>query len=163
MDTENKLDTIFTSDMRFLMILSYIVLGNTAVINRFIEHAHRLPVHAWSTLYCIDQFPGIRAKEITQLFPRPQNTISRAVSQLVERGLVRHKPSQTDGREKRLFTTDKGAALLAELRVAIVERQDEMFAPLEDDERDVFFRLALKIAKGSNLLETVAMRVPETP
>ncbi len=163
METENKLDAIFTSDMRFLMILSYIVLGNTSVLNRFIEHKHRLPVHAWSTLYCIDQFPGIRAKEITQLFPRPQNTISRAVSQLVERGLVRHKPSQTDGRVKRLFTTEQGAALLAELRVAIVARQDELLAPLADDERDVFFRLALKIAKGSKLLETVAMRVSETP
>lgn len=157
MSVRNKLDTIFTSDLRYLMIVSYIVLGNNAVTNRFIERTYQMPVHAWSTLFAIVMFPGIRAKEIKHLFPRPQNTISRAVSLLESRGLVRHQTSSTDGREKQLFATESGAALLAEIRAVSGLRQEELFAPLTMKEREVFFQLARKIANGPNLLDSCAM------
>ncbi len=111
------------------MLVSYIVLGNNAVTNRYIERSYQMPVHAWSTLFAIVMFPGIRAKEIKHLFPRPQNTISRAVSLLEARGLVKHQTSPTDGREKRLFATAIGEELLAEIRAVSMQRQDEMFAP----------------------------------
>jgi hypothetical protein len=76
MNIQEKLDVIFESDLRYLMLVSYIVLGNNAVTNKFIERTYRMPVHAWSTLFAIVMFPGIRAKEIKHLFPRPQNTLS---------------------------------------------------------------------------------------
>ena len=77
MALNEKLKTVFAGDLRELMLISYIVLGNNAVTNRFIERGYDMPVHAWSSLYAIDRFPGIRAKEIRTIFPRPQNTISR--------------------------------------------------------------------------------------
>jgi len=157
MSVRNKLDTIFSSDLRYLMIVSYIVLGNNAVTNRFIERTYQMPVHAWSTLFAIVMFPGIRAKEIKYLFPRPQNTISRAVSLLETRGLVQHQTSATDGREKQLFATDAGTALLAEIRAVSGLRQEELFAPLTEEERETFFELARKIANGPKLLASSAM------
>lgn len=157
MSTKRKLDAIFASDLRHLMVVSYIVLGNNAVTNRYIERTYQMPVHAWSTLFSIVMFPGIRAKEIKNLFPRPQNTISRAVSLLEARGLVRHQTSATDGREKRLFATDAGERMLAEIRSVSVQRQNELFAPLTDDERATFFALARKIADGPGLLDSDAM------
>lgn len=152
-----KLDKIFDSDLRYLMVLSYIVLGNNAVTNRFIERAYRMPVHAWSTLFAIVMFPGIRAKEIRYLFPRPQNTISRAASLLEERGLIRQETSSADGREKRLYATESGAAVLAEIRAASRDRQTEIFAPLTEDELEIFFRLARKVAEGIGLMNSSAM------
>ncbi|GAA6202971.1 MarR family winged helix-turn-helix transcriptional regulator [Aquicoccus sp. SU-CL01552] len=163
MSTKNKLDAIFTSDLRHLMLVSYIVLGNNAVTNRYIEHRYQMPVHAWSTLFAIVMFPGIRAKEIKHLFPRPQNTISRAVSLLEARGLVKHQTSPTDGREKRLFATPAGEDLLAEIRAVSVQRQEELFAPLTDKERETFFALARKIANGSELLASGAMPAKQAP
>ena len=157
MSTKNKLDKIFASDLRYLMVVSYIVLGNNAVTNRFIERTYQMPVHAWSALFAIVMFPGIRAKEIKHLFPRPQNTISRAVSLLEARGLVQHKTSATDGREKQLFATDAGTTLLAEIRSVSGLRHEELFAPLTRDERETFFELAQKIASGPKLLESRAM------
>lgn len=159
MDTKNKLDEIFASDLRHLMVVSYIVLGNNAVTNRFIERTYGMPVHAWSTLFAIVRFPGIRAKEIRHLFPRPQNTISRAVSLLEQRGLIRQETSATDGREKRLHATAEGETLLEEIWSISVERQAELFSPLTEAERETFFRLARKIARGPNLLDTEAMRL----
>lgn len=159
MNEQEKLDEIFRSDLRYLMLVSYIVLGNNAVTNRFIERTYRMPVHAWSTLFSIVTFAGIRAKEIKALFPRPQNTISRAVSLLETRGLIEQRTSAADGREKQLFATDAGRRLLDEIRTVSVQRQEELFAPLTDQEREMFFVLARKIAAGPRLLDTITMQI----
>lgn len=162
MNEQEKMDEILQSDLRYLMLVSYIVLGNNAVTNRFIEQTYQMPVHAWSALFAIVMFPGIRAKEIRALFPRPQNTISRAASLLETRGLIEQRTSKADGREKKLYATQAGEALLAEIRGASVRRQEELFAPLTDDEREIFFDLARKIAAGPGLLDTVTMKIEKT-
>jgi len=158
MNTGEKLNAIFDADLGHLMVVSYIVLGNNAVTNRFIETTYGMPVHAWSTLFAIVVFPGIRAKEIRNLFPRPQNTISRAASLLEARGLIRQQTSAADAREKCLYPTPAGERLLAEIRAISRRRQEELFAPLDANERETFVRLARKIAGGSLLLDSVAMR-----
>ncbi|MDU9004413.1 MarR family winged helix-turn-helix transcriptional regulator [Sedimentitalea todarodis] len=157
MNEQEKLDAIFQSDLRYLMLVSYIVLGNNAVTNRFIERTYRMPVQAWSALFAIVMFPGIRAKEIRHLFPRPQNTLSRAVALLEDRDLIEQQASAADGREKRLFATATGKELLAEIRAVSVRRQEELFSPLNDQERETFFQLARKIAAGPGLLQTTTM------
>lgn len=158
MNTQDKLDKIFGTELRHLMVVSYIVLGNNAVTNRFIEKTYGMPVHAWSTLFAIVMFPGIRAKEIKHLFPRPQNTISRAASLLESRGLIRQETSATDAREKRLYASDEGSRVLAEIRATSFRRQEELFSPLDAEERETFFRLARKIADGPQLLDSRSMR-----
>lgn len=157
MSRNEKLDVILAGDLRDLMVVSYIVLGNNAVTSRFIERTYQLPLHSWSSLYAINQFPGIRAKEIRAIFPRPQNTISRAISLLESRGYVRQEPSAADGREKWIFATAAGLEILAEMTNYARMRQAELFSPLSEAERQVFFDLARKIAASSHLLQSAAM------
>ena len=157
MSVNEKLRAVLGGDLRDLMLVSYIVLGNNAVTNRFIERTYDMPVHAWSSLYAINRFPGIRAKEIRTIFPRPQNTISRAISLLEERGYVRQETSVSDGREKQVFATAKGQIVLAEMTAMSLKRQAELFAPLSAEEREVFYALALKIATGPQLIESAVM------
>ena len=163
MALNEKLAIVFAGDLRELMLVSYIVLGNNAVTNRFIERGYDMPVHAWSSLYAIDRFPGIRAKEIRTIFPRPQNTISRAISLLEKRGYVRQGASESDGREKRLFATPESKEILAEMTAMSLRRQAELFAPLTAEERDTFFALAVKIAAGPNLLQSVVLASDAAP
>lgn len=157
MSPNEKLDAVLASDLRYLMAVSYVVLCNNAVTNRFIETNFGIPVQAWSSLFAVDAFPGIKAKEIRTIFPRPQNTISRAISLLETRGLVRQEASREDGREKKIFITPKGAEVLQEIRQVSFDRQSEMFAPLTERERETFFRLVLKIAKGPALTDSGVM------
>lgn len=157
MSSDDKLDAVLASDLRYLMSVSYIVLCNNAVTNRYIETTFGIPVHAWSSLFAVDTFPGIKAKEIRTIFPRPQNTISRAISLLEARGLVRQEASREDGREKKIFITPEGEAILKTIRQASFDRQAEMFAPLTERERETFFRLVLKIAKGPSLTDSQVM------
>lgn len=158
MASGNLLEKMLAGELRELLAISYIVLGNNAVTNRYIERRFRMPVHAWSALYAVQTFPGIRAKEIRLLFPRPQNTISRAVSLLEERGYLIQEVSDSDGREKRLFTTPAGEELLTELVDVSRRRQEEWLAPLSQDERKTFFMLARKIAEGPGLLKSEVMK-----
>ena len=157
MKSKEKLDTIFSSDLRHLMAVSYIVLCNNAVSNRYIETRFGIPVQAWSSLFAIETFPGIKAKEIRKLFPRPQNTISRAISLLEAKGMVRQEASREDGREKKIFITGTGSEILTEIRRVSVARQEELFAPLDEKELQTFFELARKIANGPALTQSRTM------
>lgn len=158
MTSGNLLEKILALDLRELLVISYIVLGNNMVTNRYIERRFKMPVQAWSALYAVKTFPGIRAKEIKLLFPRPQNTISRAVSLLEDRGYLIQETSDSDAREKRLFTTPAGEQLLTELIDISRRRQEEWLAPLSQAERKTFFELARKIAEGPNLLTSEIMK-----
>lgn len=158
-----KLQAMFGGDLGQLMLITYVVLGNNLVTHRFLERRHQLPVQAWSSLYAAGLFPGIRAKEIAQLFPRPQNTISRALALLEQRGLVRQEVSSEDAREKLVFVTEAGQALWAELLDANRRRQQEVFAPLTAEERRSFAALVRKLAQGPALLATQVMAARDGP
>lgn len=158
MTSGNLLEKMLAGDLRELLVISYIVLGNNAVTNRYIEQRFRMPVQAWSALLAVKTFPGIRAKEIRQLFPRPQNTISRAVSLLERRGYLVQEVSDSDAREKRLFTTPAGEQLVTELTDVSHRRQEEWLAPLSQAERETFFELARKVAEGPGLLKSKIMK-----
>jgi DNA-binding MarR family transcriptional regulator len=150
-DTARMLDRIMSSDLRYLMSVSYIVLCNILITNRYIERRYDMPVQAWSSLYAVASFPGLRARDIQKLFPRPQNTISRAVALLVRRGHVEEIASAADARAKQLFPTEQGRALLDEILSTVRARQDEMLGTLTDAERQTFLMLCRKIAAGTGL------------
>ena len=156
-DIAQMLDDTFASDLRYLMAVSHVVLSNNQITNRFIEREYDMPVQAWSALYAIVTFPGLRARDIQGLFPRPQNSISRAVGLLLRRGLVREETSATDGRAKRLFPTPDGAELLGQIRAKVLHRQEEMFGALTDAEREMFLALCRKIARDPGLGRSGAM------
>ena len=158
MTSGNLLEKMLAQDLRELLVISYIVLGNNMVTNRYIERRFKMPVQAWSALYAVKTFPGIRAKEIKLLFPRPQNTISRAVSLLEDRGYLIQETSDSDAREKRLFTTSACEQMLTELIDVSRRRQEEWLAPLSQAERKTFFELARKIAEGPSLLTSEIMK-----
>ncbi|WP_435166712.1 MarR family winged helix-turn-helix transcriptional regulator [Falsirhodobacter sp. 1013] len=156
-DIAQMLDDTFASDLRYLMAVSHVVLSNNQITNRFIEREYDMPVQAWSALYAIVTFPGLRARDIQALFPRPQNSISRAVGLLLRRGLVREETSATDGRAKQLFPTPSGADLLGRIRAKVLQRQEEMFGALNNAERETFLALCRKIVRDPGLGRSSAM------
>ena len=157
LDSKDKLDAIFSLELKYLMAVSYVVLCNNMVTDRYIVKNFGMPVQAWSSLFAIEIFPGIKAKEIRKLFPRPQNTISRAISLLETRGLVRQVASRDDGREKMIYITPAGQDVLAEIRRVSSDRQSEIFAPLNKQELETYFRFTDKIARGQALNNSTVM------
>jgi DNA-binding MarR family transcriptional regulator len=153
------LEETFSSDQCYLMAISHIVLANNQVTSRFIEKNYDMPVYAWSTLYAVNYFPGILAKEVQVLFPRPQNSISRAIKLLEDRRLIKREIDKSDSRAKQLFPTAEGAALLTEIEKKVLRRQEEMFGALSDLERKTFLRLCRKIIDSGVLNGSSALEV----
>ena len=156
-DPDEILRETFTSELRYLMAVSHIVLANNQLSQRFFEKTYRMPVHAWSALYAVVRFPGLLAKDIQLLFPRPQNSVSRAVSLLRERDWITVETSDEDTRAKRLFATDEGRRVLGEIEARISERQEEIFGVLTRDERDQFLALCRKLILGGGLAGSDAL------
>ncbi|WP_265499798.1 MarR family winged helix-turn-helix transcriptional regulator [Paracoccus beibuensis] len=154
---DEMLADLLQSDLQELLSVSYIVLANNQVTNRHIEKRYRMPVQCWSALYVVDRFPGLLARDVQRLLPRPQNTISRAVSLLQARALIRTEEDPQDGRARRLYPTPEGATLLAQILTTARARQAEVFGVLTDDERRQFAALCHKIAAGPLLTRSDVM------
>ncbi|PKG48592.1 MULTISPECIES: MarR family winged helix-turn-helix transcriptional regulator [Halomonadaceae] len=155
----SMLEETFSSDLCYLMAMSHIVLANNQVTSRFIEKNYDMPVNAWSTLYAVSYFPGILAKDVQLLFPRPQNSISRAIKLLEDRCLIKREVDNNDTRAKQLFPTAEGAALLSEIENKVVRRQEEVFGALTDLERKTFLSLCRKIIDSGALNSSSALDV----
>lgn len=153
------LEEAFSSDMCYVMAMSHIVLANNQVTSRFIEKNYGMPVNAWSTLYAINYFPGILAKDVQTLFPRPQNSISRAIKLLENRCLIKREVDNNDTRARQLFPTAEGATLLSEIENKVIQRQEEVFGALTDVERKTFLNLCRKIINSGALHSSPALDV----
>ena len=144
-DNTKLIDETLRLELRYLMAVSHIVLANNQITNRYIEKVYSMPVYAWSTLYAVVQFPGLLAKDIQNLFPRPQNSVSRSIALLKNREWLYDMPSKQDTRAKKLYPTEAGRTILRQIEKKVQRRQDEIFGVLSSEERDVFLGLCRKI------------------
>jgi len=96
-------------------------------------------------LFCLAQRPGLMARDICLVTGLPKNSISRAVSQLLARALIRRSENGEDRRAKALNLTQAGGDLLAQVTPIFAARQAAMRAALTADERATFDRLFQKI------------------
>ena len=76
---------------------------------------YRLTTEQYALMRAVQRNPGIRQAEITdQIFAEP-NTVTAMVTLLEARGIIRRKPSPTDGRVRQLFMTTHGQTVMQRL------------------------------------------------
>ena len=94
--------------------------------------------------------PGASAAEIARRSGITAQSMGVAVSQLVERGLLRREPHPTSRRSMRLFATTEGHATAA--RAASIARQieQETTSPLSADDKDTIHRLLHRLVEELN-------------
>ncbi len=137
-------------------MISYIVLGNNAVTNGYIERRFRMPVQAWSALYAIDMFPGIRAKEIRALFPAAEHDQPRRDA---SRRTRLHRPGDIGFRRSREATVRYrlGQDIAGRNDRDLEETAGRVACPLSPAERQTFFALRAEDRGGSDLLKSEVM------
>lgn len=87
-----------------------------------------------------------------------RTTVAAVVRNLEGRGLVRRRPSPTDGRAKIVEITPEGSSLLAACLDAALASQDRIVAPLNAEERAQLVHLLGKIARENNALSRAPKR-----
>lgn len=93
------------------------------------------------------------AQYIAQCTRTHKSTISRAVTSLLEHGLIERVENADDRREFRLALTSKGHALYEELIPRLLRREQEILSCLTAQERKEFARLLGKIEDSLDLVQ----------
>ena len=134
-----------TSSARHIWRLSF--LSNFFIAPLYAELADEYGVsrHEVQILYCLTQYQDLLAQDISLITGQPKNSISRAVSQLLDKGYLRREIHRDDGRARTLKLTKSGRAIINEVMPAIYHRQDAMRAALTPKEQATFDKLISKI------------------
>ncbi len=112
---------------------------------REFENVHKVTQAEFAILYCVSLFPGIGAAEVCDVTGRPQNSVSRGVNRLLERGMVRRETDRSDKRRRRLMITETGSEKLAPLLKLHAERQVELLGQLDPADREMLDRIFDKL------------------
>ena len=93
---------------------------------------HRLTSQQFWMLIALRESPGLSQAEMAQRVRADAPTVSRTVSGLLERGLLRSEPDPDDRRRSRMYLSARGERLAQELasvardvRAALVDGMDE--------------------------------------
>lgn len=148
------------------MIEHFGILSISLLTNSPVEHAWRInflanflvgPVYRvfgdrfdlsryeFVVLFCLSQHPGLVARDVCLLTGLPKNSISRAITLLLNKNLINREAHAQDKRAKTLAITIAGTDLLAKVLPYFEERQSQMRAVLSSDELAQFDKLLLKV------------------
>ena len=92
-------------------------------------------VSHWRVIAVLGEEPGISATQVAARTAQDKVTVTRAVQYLVEKGLVRRRASQTDGRVSHLVLTARGQRVCAEITPAALSCEQSLLAALSPEER----------------------------
>ncbi len=96
-------------------------------------------------IYSLALQDGITASEIAASTAFPKNTLSRAVNQLIKRGLVERRTDLVDRRQQFLSLTRSGRLIFDEALPRFVALEEEMLAPLSLVERETLSTLMARV------------------
>ena len=108
-------------------------------------------------LFPLCRLGPLRQSALADLVHADPSTVSRHVTQLVERGLVRRVADESDGRASRLVLTEAGNAELEHMRSDREARLRQVIADWSDEDVATFTALF------ERLLDGIAATLPSEP
>lgn len=99
-----------------------------------------LDIPQWRVLATLSSAEPTTAQGIVASTRTHKSTISRAVQQLEERGLIERVPSPDDGRAFELQLTAKGRRLFAELKPIVLAYEKQLLGQLEKGDCSALLR-----------------------
>ena len=123
-------------------LVAYRILSLSALLNRGIETLldteAGLSVRQWRVLLCLANNGAQPVQRIADFWRYDKSQVSRAVSELQARKLVRSKPSPEDGRSIVVSITAAGRRLYEQALPLSLARQDELTKCLTSDQLSEF-------------------------
>ena len=126
--------------------LNYVANRFTTALYAEIAAATGLDRARFIAMLCLSRSCEATAQEIAEATHRPKNSMSRAIRQLEEDGLVRRRTDASDARRQPMRLTDRGQTLFDAALPIAREHERRMLAPLTSDEAERLDALLAKIA-----------------
>ena len=99
----------------------------------------------FNVLSCLSSYGPMAAKTICEVTGRPKNSVSRAVTRLSERKMIRRKVNPLDRRESSLILNESGRKLYERVVPVAIERQSAMLSGLSSSERALLDQVLNKL------------------
>jgi DNA-binding MarR family transcriptional regulator len=110
-------------------------------------------------MVALNKYPDIDLSTLAGIVALDRSTTGAVVARLGERGIVEVEPSPSDRRAKLIRLSASGQALLERMLDAVARSQRDLLAPLDDAERELFFRIMRKlVARPTERRLPVALR-----
>ena len=104
-----------------------------------------LSVTQWRVMAALGRFAPLTASEVGQRIIMDKVAVSRAVSGLMQAGLVERATDSSDRRRSSLRLSARGRTVHARIVPLALAFQDRLYAALSDDERRTFDDLSDKL------------------
>ena len=111
-----------------------------------------LTTRMWGALNVLDAEGAITQHALCRAVSMDPSSMVSTIDELEAKGLVERRRSPTDRRAYALHITEHGHEILTSGRALAREAQEELLAPLTDEERAVLRELLLKLAIASGEL-----------
>ena len=111
----------------------------------------------YAALMAVRAYPGIDQRGLSRAIAIDRSSIGAVSEQLERRGLIERRTGTRDKRNKELFLTAAGAALLRRAQPIAWEIQERLLQVLEKRERADFVRLLTKMVERNNDLSRAPM------
>jgi DNA-binding MarR family transcriptional regulator len=111
---------------------------------RSIEKEFKLGRDEANIMLTLAAYGACSASDICQMNARPKNSISRAVNKLFQLGIISREPVECDLRKETLALTTEGQMMYRKILPAFADRQKELLANLEYEERRMLESLMKK-------------------
>lgn len=94
--------------------------------------------------------PGIDQATVAGLIGHDRATIGGVVFRLETRGYIERKVREDDRRARRLTLTPLGEAVCLAMAPVVRAAENQIFAGLDEQEREIFMRTVRKLAEAGN-------------
>tara|TARA_R110001599_G_scaffold353462_1_gene592935 strand:- start:33487 stop:33954 length:468 start_codon:yes stop_codon:yes gene_type:complete len=114
---------------------------------------YQLSIPEWRVIANLAEHSTLNARQIVERTTMEKSKVSRAVSNLCERGLITQKRAEGDSRAKDLTLTEEGLALYRSIVPRVLDWERELLAEMSPGEYRDLMHLLQKLGARLQLLE----------
>lgn len=147
------------AEIDFEQTVSYLLAKVTTAFRNSLERQMgQIGLHGGQifVLFELWQKNGLRQIDLANRLNLSAPTVNKMVNGLIEINLVSRERLEDDGRSTRIYLTDRGAAMRAQIESQWIELEESCLVGLTETERLVLFELLGKLRNTYTGRETVS-------
>jgi DNA-binding MarR family transcriptional regulator len=117
----------------------------------------------WGALAMIAAEPGMDQTRLMERLALDRSSVTKCLERLEARGIVRREVDPADKRARRLWITEAGSALQAEMDAAVRRAQARILEPLGPERAAQFLAMLREVAEAGNEASRVPLRPAGSP
>lgn len=134
-------------------LINQVAAVSHRLVGESLRTAHSAHRHHYAVLAALAESGPTSQADLGRRIGLDRSDVTAAVNLLVGNGMLERTPDPGDRRRNVVSLTPAGLAHLAEIDAVLGEAQQELLAPLTEEDRDVLVRLLRRVAAHHGALD----------